>query len=122
MSIVSRKKRWPRSFWRNAYSGNHIDKYWVPVVYDISDIIAPVPDFDSEVYFNLNLGAVDVRRMFDWYRQWPYWYYQDYRPGLGPLPFAGPMAVGSDSVDRFPYTRSELEKMIQDLIESEEAR
>ena len=91
-------------------------------VYNVFDIVAPIPDFNSDAYFNLNLRAVDARKMFDWYRLYPYWYYQDYRPGFGPLPFGGAFAAWADSVDRVRISQPELEEMIDNLIDAEEAR
>ena len=91
-------------------------------VYNVSDIIAPIPDFNSDVYFNLNLNAVGPRRMFDWYRQYPYWYYQDFRPGSGSFPLGGPFGAGADEIDRVQITQPELEEMIERLIENEEAK
>lgn len=91
-------------------------------VFDVQDIVSPVPDFDSEAYFNLNLRPVDVRALFDWYQRDPYWYYQEFRGPYGPFPFGSPYAADTDAVDRYFLTQPELERMIDKLIDEEDAR
>jgi len=94
----------------------------VTAVYDIADLIAPIPDFNSEVYFNFNLGAIDARAIYEWYRPYPYWYVQNYQPGFGAFPFGGAFPIWSDSVDRVRYSQTDIEDMIDNLIETEEAK
>jgi hypothetical protein len=93
----------------------------VTAIYDVSDLIAPVYDYDSDVFFNMSLGAIDIRQIFQWYSQYPYWYYQDYRNGAG-LPFVGPYAAGADAIERPHLTQPQLEEMIDRLIENEEGK
>jgi tetratricopeptide (TPR) repeat protein len=91
-------------------------------IYDVADLLAPIIDYNSEFYCNPSLSAIGPREFFNWISKYPYWYYQDYRGGMGLLPFGGPFPAWSDTIERVRFTQPDLEEMINSLIENEEAK
>lgn len=94
---------------------DHLEEFKVTAVYDISDITAPIPDYQSVPEFDVTLPAINARRIGYGFYQVPYsWYWR------GVWPFTGAYFVDFAEQPRYFMTEDEVRNLIEKLIEGEE--
>lgn len=95
----------------------HLDEFKVTGVYDISDIIAPIPDYQSVPEFDMTLPAINARRIgYGFYEVPTYWDMH----GVGP--FTGAYFVDFAARNRYFMTEDEVRRLVEALIEGEEGK
>lgn len=93
----------------------HMEEFKVTAVYDISDIVAAIPDYSSVPFFDIPLPAVNARVLNDgFYRAPDYWYW------YGIAPYTGSYFIDYESINRYFMTEEEVKALIQSIIGEEE--
>jgi len=93
----------------------HLEEFKVTVVYDISDITAPIQESSPVPEFEMTLPSINSRRIgYGFYRPSDYWYWH----GMGP--FTGAFFLDFATVNRYFMTDEEVKAMVDALIEGEE--
>ena len=95
----------------------HLKEFKVTAVYDITDIVTPIPDYPSVPDFDFLLPGINARRIGEGFRRAPdYWY----RQGVGP--FTGTYFSDYEGIPRYFMTEPEVRRLVERLIEAEEEK
>jgi len=94
----------------------HLEEMKVTVVYDIRDLVAPIPDYSSAPQFDMTLPAVNARRISEGFYRVPWWW-QNRGAGV----FTGAYFADFEETQRQFITEDEVLKLVEELLDAEDA-